>query len=256
MFSRRLGLAALLGAWAAYSQNKAPLSFDVASVKPAAPCCAAGQWRESKAGEDRIDFRYVTLRYCVAFAYGVREFQVSGPPAITEMRYDIVAKGAAGTRRNEVPEMVKQMLAERFKLAAHHETKEFSVYVLAVGKKGPNLQPLPPDPNRPEGAQIGMSMGANGVGKMEVKHGGMTSLANTLVRMLGHPVLDQTGLTGVYDFELEYAPSDAGMATAPATEGGASVFTSLQRLGLTLESKKVPMDAIVVDRTDKVATEN
>src|SRR5690348_17401280 len=108
----RIAATALVAAGIASAQTVAA-TFEVASVKPAAPCCAAGQWRESKAGEDRIDFRYVTLRYCVAFAYGVREFQVSGPPAITEMRYDIVAKGAAGTRRNEVPEMVKQMLAER-----------------------------------------------------------------------------------------------------------------------------------------------
>ena len=70
---------ALIASCAASGQPAAPTSFDVASVKPAAPCCAPGQWRESKALDDRIDFRYVTLRYCIAFAYRLKEFQVSGP---------------------------------------------------------------------------------------------------------------------------------------------------------------------------------
>jgi hypothetical protein len=71
---------ALMVSWAAWGQNAPPLSFEVASIKPAVPCCAPGQWRESKAGVDRIDFPNATLRYRIAFAYRAKEYQISGPP--------------------------------------------------------------------------------------------------------------------------------------------------------------------------------
>src|ERR1051325_10806343 len=103
--------------------NGAP-AFEVASVKSAEPCCAVpGQWRESKIGPDRVDLRYVTLRYCVALAYRVKEYQVSGQPWIAEERYDIVAKGPEGTRQEQIPEMMQALLRERFKLVAHREQK-------------------------------------------------------------------------------------------------------------------------------------
>jgi len=253
---RLSAVTALWVAAAALGQSSASPSFDVASIKAAAPCCAPGQWRESKAAEDRIDFRYVTLRYCIAFAYGLREYQVSGPAWIGETRYDIVAKAAPGTRHNQLPDMMQQLLAERFQLQAHHETKEFSVFVLAVSKKGSRLKESPPDPDRPEGANVGMSMSPNGIGRIEVKHGTMASLANTLTRILGRPVVDLTGLTAVYDFDLEYAPEDANIVISKPDEGGVSVFASIQNLGLTLSAQKPPLDAIVVDRAEKVPSEN
>jgi uncharacterized protein (TIGR03435 family) len=248
-------VVALLASWVAFGQSTAPLSFDVASIKPAAPCCAPGQWRESKAGEDRIDFRYVTLRYCVAFAWRLREYQVSGPSWLGEIRFDIVAKGPAGSRHDQLPDMMQQLLAERFQLQAHHETRAFPVFVLSVGNRGPRLKESPADPDRPDGANVGMSMSPNGIGRIEVKHGSMASLANTLTRIVGRPVVDLTRLTGVYDFDLEYAPED-GNATISTTEGGVSVFASIQKLGLKLEAATPPMDAIVVDRAQKIATEN
>jgi len=126
---------ALLAGWAALGQTAAPLSFEVASVKPAAP----GQWRESKAGVDRIDFPNATLRYCIAFSYDLKEYQISGPSWLGELRYDIVAKGPVGTRRDQLPGMMQVLLAQRFGLQAHNETKEFSVFALVVGKNGPKL---------------------------------------------------------------------------------------------------------------------
>src|SRR4051812_36131675 len=98
-------VAAVAIAPAASAQSTGP-AFEVASVKIAAPCCAPGQWRESKMLDDRIDLRYVSLRYCVAAAYRLKEYQVSGPPWITEVRYDIVAKGPEGTRKDQLPEML------------------------------------------------------------------------------------------------------------------------------------------------------
>jgi uncharacterized protein (TIGR03435 family) len=246
------------------AQAPALASFEVASVKVAAPCCAPGQWRESKAEADRIDFRYVTMKYCLAFAYKLKEYQISGPAWIGEQRYDIVAKGAAGTKRDQLPQMVQALLRDRFKLEVHREKKEFSVYALLVGKNGPKLTETPKEGTLPEGAAYGISMNG-GVGKLEAKHADMISLANTLPRLVGRPVVDLTGLTGRYDFDLEFSrddvngmalPTPSGAPAPPATEFGTSIFASVQRVGLKLESQRLPLDTIVVDKGEKIATEN
>ena len=254
--------AMLLAGWTAWGQAAAPLSFEVASVKPAVP----GPWRESKAGVDRIDFPNATLRSCLAFAYRLKEYQVSGPAWLGSLKYDIVAKGPEGTSHDQLPDMMQALLAERFKLELHHETKEFNVIALSVGKSGPKLKESPPTPGGVEGARIGMSMTGAGLGRMEVKDGNMTALVNTLSRMLNHPVVDTTGLAGRYDFELEYSaadangmitmPPNAGGAPPPVPEPGASIFSSIQQLGLRLDARKLALDSIVVDRAEKVATEN
>jgi uncharacterized protein (TIGR03435 family) len=255
-------VALLAGLAIAFAQPKS--SFEVASIKPAAPCCAEGQWRESKALDDRIDFRYVTLRYCIAFAYGLKEFQVSGPPAITELRYDILARASEGTKHDQLPGMMQALLADRFKLEFHREQKEFSVYILTVGKAGPKLKKSPDTADPNAGGNVGMSMSGRGVGLMEARHLDMQGLANTLQRYVGRPVINRTNLEGRYDFDLEFAPEDLrGMpqppnqpGAVPAAELGVSIFTSVQRVGLKLESQKQPLDAIVVDKVEKVASEN
>jgi uncharacterized protein (TIGR03435 family) len=258
--------AALIAAATVLGQSPAPLAFEVASIKTAAPCCAPGQWRESKAENGRIDFRYVTLRYCLAFAYRLKEYQVSGPAWLNELRFDIVAKAPDRTRNEELPEMVRALLAERFKLEAHQEQREFNVFALLVGKGGPKLNESPPlEAGVAEGASFGMSSTPAGHGRIEVKRATMTALANTLPRMVGRPVVDLTGLTGRYDFDLEFSPEDArGMvpvtggagASPSAAEFGVSIFTSLQRVGLKLEAQRRPLEAIVVDRAERVPTEN
>ena len=255
-------LLALVAGWTAWGQTAAPLSFEVASVKPAIP---GAPWRESKTNIDRIDFPNVTLRSCVAFAYGLKEYQVSGPAWITELKYDIVAKAPTGTKPEQLPGMMQTLLAERFQLHAHHETKEFDVMTLSIGKNGPKLKESPPLPEgAPEGAKIGLSMN-NAIGRIEVRRGNMTSLANTLLRVLGRPVIDTTGLTGRYDFDLEFSrddsngsfmPVNSGGALPSASEPGASVFSSIQLVGLKLEPRKVPLDSIVVDRAEKIPTGN
>ncbi len=257
---------ALLAGSAVFGQTAAPLSFEVASVKPAAPCCAPGQWRESKAFVDRIDFPNATLRYCLAFAHGLKEYRISGPTWLGELRYDIVAKGPVGTRRDQLPEMMQALLAQRFKLQARTETKEFNVFALVVGKNGPTLKESPPEPGAEEaGAKFGMSMTASGVGRLEARSTTMAALINTLARLLGRPVVDMTALTGRYDLDLEYSAEDAnGMRMASASleprpaaaEPSGSIFGSIQQFGLRLDARKVPLNSIVVDRAEKTPTEN
>ena len=254
---------ALLAASFSWGQPAAAPDFEVASVKPSAP---SAPWRESKAGADRIDFPKATLRYCIAYAYGLKEYQISGPSWLGELRYDIVAKGPAGTLHDQLPGMMQALLAQRFKLEVHNETREFSVFALIVGKNGPKLKDSPPEPaGESAGARFGMSMSPSGVGRLEVKNGNMTALANTLARMLGRPVVDLTALTGRYDFDLEYSSEDSNgmrMATAAggslpsAAEPGVSIFGSIQQVGLKLDAQKLPLKAIVVDHAEKTPTEN
>src|ERR1035438_6129777 len=241
----------LMAGWAASGQSAPPLSFDVSSVKPAVP----GPWRESKAGVDRIDFPSVTLRYCLAYSYGLKEYQVFGPAWLGDLRYDILAKGPEGTRHDQLPEMMQALLAQRFKVELHHEAKEFSVYALVVGKNGPKLKETPSEPGRPDGASFGMSMSPSGAGRLEVKGATMAALANTLSRLVGRPVVDLTALTGRYDLDLDYsredgngmrlaAPSDGSLQ--PASDPGASLFGSIQQFGIKLDARKLPLDTIVI----------
>ena len=245
---------AIAGMALASAFGQTPTAFEVASVKVAVP----GPWRESKTGVDRIDFPGVTLRSCLAFAYGLKEYQISGPGWLGELKYDIVAKGPAGTRREQLPGMMQALLAQRFQLQTHTETREFSVFTLAVGKNGPNLKESILEPGAEEtGARFGMSMASAGVGRLEAKHTNMTALANTLARLVGAPVVDRTGLSGRYDLDLEYSPADAtAMALPPTAESGVSVFESIQQFGLKLEARRLPLPAIVVDRAEKKPTEN
>jgi uncharacterized protein (TIGR03435 family) len=157
--------------------------------------------------------------------------------------------------------MMQALLRERFKLVAHREQKEYSVYALVVGKGGPRLTETPKESLTTSGAAFGMSMTGT-AGKVEARHCDMTALANTLPRLVGRPVVDQTGIAGRYDFDLEFSRDDAvsgvvlGPAPPPGTEMGVSVFTSIQKLGLRLDARKVPLDTVVVDAAEKTATAN
>lgn len=251
-----IAAAALVAAGMAPGQTARPLAFEVASVKPV----PTGQWRESKIFDDRIDFPYTTLRSCVAMAYGLKEYQVFGPQWISEARYDIKAKAPAGARRDQLPEMLKTLLADRFRLELRQEKKEFSVYTLIVGRNGPKLtESAKPDPAA--GARFGISM-TNSVGRLEGRNADMTALANTLPRFVGRPVVNQTELAGRYDFDLEFSPDDTkGMridlpADPKPIEFGASIFTSVQQFGLKLEGRKLPLDSITVERAERTPTEN
>jgi uncharacterized protein (TIGR03435 family) len=263
----RLISAAVLAA-CAWAQTAPPLSFEVASVKPAAPCCAANQWRGNQIGADRIDFQYATMRYCVSFAYGVKSYQVFGPDWLNAARYDIVAKGPEGTRREQLPEMMQALLAERFNLKVHRESRDVPGLVLVVGKDGPKLKESATEAGDGRGgASMRMSDNGEGALRLEAKGASMTSLVTTLISILGQPVVDQTGLTGRYDLVLDYSREDAGgirlagpsggpPASGPAPEPTFSIYSSIQQFGLKLEARKLPLDVVVIDRADKTPTGN
>jgi uncharacterized protein (TIGR03435 family) len=260
--------AALMAACAAWGQSAA--SFEVASVKQATPEQAQAR-RRATVGADRIEFHNVTLWYCLSFAYGMKSYQMFGPDWLRKERYEVMAKAPAGARREDLPKMLQTLLAERFKLKLHQETREIPANVLTVGRDGPKLKDAAPESGDGQGgAQVGMSASENGSERLDVKGGTISTLVNTLTGLLGRPVVDKTGLTGRYDFILEFSRSETAGPNAtggyneppplppppPGAEPGVSVYSSIQQLGLRLVGQKLPMPVLVIDSAERVPIEN
>ena len=230
----------------------APLAFEVASIKPSAPDVRDMMMRPAGLNGLRLDG--ATLKNLVDYAYDVRPFAISGGPAwINSDRFDVEARvtGPPGTPR-QMRERLRSLLAERFQLAVHTESKEQNVYYLLVSKNGPKFHAAQPDA-RQMIRRRGASITGEGVG--------MGMLVINLANALERPVLDKTGLTGRYDFKLEWIP-DAGRQAGSVTETGnaapsadepvgPSLFGALQeQLGLRLEAQRAAVDILVIDHVD------
>jgi uncharacterized protein (TIGR03435 family) len=233
----RLAAVAIL-AGAAWAQSAGKVEFEVASVKPGDPMSMGS----SVGGRDgRYTMRNNTLKNILLNAFSVRLEQIDGGPKWLESaRFDIDAKLPVGASRQLVPEMLRNLLADRFQLVVHRETRMFSIYALVIAKGGPRIQKAAPDePRRGEAGASDRKIYGRGVG--------IGTLAGMLSGTAGGPVFDRTGLEGEYDFSLEFAPGNAGDdETLP------SVFAAVQQtLGLRLEATKGPMEVIVIDRAEK-----
>jgi uncharacterized protein (TIGR03435 family) len=265
----RVACPILLAASAAFAQPGAPPKFDVASIKPAAgdPCMCL-----NTTPGGRVHITSMTLKFLVEMVYHLQDFQVSGgPPWSAELRYDIEAKPDAPAKDSEVPAMLQQLLADRFQLVFHRETRELPVYAIILARKDGKLGPgmveakegncTPPDPTKPAEASgrpnCGQGWGnARTLRSVAVQ---VDYLATSLSRLLGSKVVDQTGLTGKYDMTLDWTPDDRigfklppDAAKAAAESGLPNLFEALkQQLGLKLESQKGPVEVLVIDRAEK-----
>ena len=287
-------LAASFGA-ATAQQPQGGRSFEVASIRPGASATAEMIAIRMNADRSMIHYVNVSVRDLIRVAYGVKEFQVSGPESIRN-RFDIEAKYPEGATRDQVPEMLQSLLRDRFKLELHRETKEQPVYALVVGKNGPKLKAttIPPSdypdsPNRRPGTpvrgDIQMLGGPSGL-HLTGPAVTMSRLSETLSGFTDKPVVDQTGLSGEYDIDLTFFPENmmlrmgggpggpggpggaggAGGAGGPrqGPDGGAdthseprvTIFDALQQYGLRLESRKAPLTQLIVDHIEKTPTEN
>lgn len=279
-FSRRLllwaGAAAAVAAPIAFGVMEAPVAraqqpegaagkkqFEVASIKPMEPAMGGMMRVEIQmAPGGRFIAKGVTLRLLMQQAYGVRDFQISGaPPWAQTDRYEINAKAEGGGEigRDQIRPLLQSLLEERFQLKIRRDTKEGPVYNLVVAKGGPKLKESEGGPGRD---QVRM-----GRGLVQAQSAAVGSMTNLLANQLGRPVIDKTGLTGRYDFKLEWTPDEGQNAmirqmhpdappTAPVDNGGPSIFTALQeQLGLKLENSKGPVEMLVIEKVEK-PTEN
>jgi uncharacterized protein (TIGR03435 family) len=224
------------------SWTVAAQSFEVASIKLHADLVRSVGVSISGA---RVTVSAMTLTNLVDYAYDVKFYQVSGGPNWAHSdRWDISAKGE-GDRiltRDEVRKMVQVLLADRFQVRLHRETREAAVYALVVaGKGGPKLKESAPDANSI------LHMGGTRTTRITTTKGSMDQLVTQLSAILDRPVLNKTGLTESYDYKLEWAPE--GVA---AGSDAPSIFTALQeQLGLKLESTKGPIETVVIDRAER-----
>lgn len=253
----------VLLACATIARAQSPDTFEVASIKLGDPLNPSTSFQFEPGGGIKIEG--ASLKNLVLFAYDLREFQLTGANGwMNSERYTILAKGVMGQgpadyrRMNDqqrkamnalIRKRMQALLAERFHLAVHKETKELPIYALVIAKGGIRMQPnLAPD-----GSPQGMSMGR---AMFKGQRAAMDGLANGLSGLTGRPIHDETGLTGFYDFKMEWTPETAppipGEEQRTADSTGPTLFTALQeQLGLKLESRKGPVEIVVIDRVER-----
>src|SRR3984957_3565272 len=242
--------------------------FEAASIKPSAPM-GMGMVKigiQMLPG-GRISMAGVSRKLLIQQAYGVRDFQiVGGPQWLGSERYDITAKPEGAASPEQVKVMIQGLLADRFKLQFHRETKELPTYALVVAKGGPKFSASKQDEgpadesDKPKGPRIMMK----GRGNFNLEGAPVTALASQLSQVLGRSVIDKSGLQGNYDFKLEWTPDEnlqgfgkpAEAEHSAPVAAGISIFTALQdQLGLKLESTKGPVEILVIEGAEK-ASEN
>ena len=254
MIRRMAGLAAF-AACAAFAQDASPGPvFEAASLKPAAPRPADRSLLGIKGGpgtDDPVRFTatYMPLQSLLMEAYGLKNYQIIGL-TLDGPRFDIVATLPKGATREQLHKMLGELLNERFNLRFHWESREVSAYALLVGKNGPKLKVST------ESAPLQYS-GALPDGQMRTVFTAEppSRLADLLAWWSGRPVLDETGLTGRYDFFFDYTPESAERSPGDAA-ASPSLSTAVEAIGLKLESKKAVVRYLVVDHFEKTPIAN
>lgn len=234
-------------------------SFEVATIKPSDPN------RPGKAFQIR-GREFLTLNTTVTdiitFIYGVHARQISGGPSwMDSEKFDINAKpdGEGQPNLDQYKTMAKKLLADRLKLAFHHDKKELAVYAITIAKGGAKLTKSEGNPNGPP------ALFFRGLGVLPARNASMSEFAEVMQgAVLDRPVVDQTGLTGKFDFTLQWTPDETQFAalrgggpppTQPpsdTTDARPDLFTAMQQqLGLKLESTRAPADVLVIDHVEK-----
>jgi len=244
--------------------------FDVISVKP--DKTNSGMTRMMMT-PDGINATNVPIHMLITQSYALNDDQILGEPGWAKSdRFDIEAKVAGP----DVPtidkltldqrrSMNRQILTDRFKLAAHNETRELPAYVLSVARGGPKFKESKYNPDN-RGAVHGSGRFSMSRGKLSGQEAEMPFIVSILSRELGRTVIDKTGLPGKYEITLQWTPD--GDAAPPAraadstqpgaspspTDSGPSIFTAIQeQLGLKLDSTKGPVPVLVIDDIEKPA---
>jgi uncharacterized protein (TIGR03435 family) len=257
-------------------------SFEVATVK-ASPANDGRFVRGCRGGPGTNDpglFRCTnaTLSNLIMRAYDIRRYQLAAPGWIYDTNYEISAKLPLGATKDQLREMIANLLADRFKLQFHWSKKEMGMYDMVINKGGPRLKESvdqPPTarekenrgatdaegyPNIPDDCDGCLYINAVGKASYHAAKAKLKDLVDTLAAQLGMPINDQTGLTGQYDITLSWS-SGGGISPRPnadaSTEPGITMEAAVvQQLGLRLVPNRGLVDIIVFDRAEKIPAEN
>jgi uncharacterized protein (TIGR03435 family) len=260
----------------------------------------------------RVDIGNYTLAQLIAKAYDVKMYQIQGPSWMLPLtqatqRFDVLANIPAGATKDQVPQMLQTLLAERFKLVIHRDTKDQNVYALVIGKGPLKLKPTVPPAKAEDGTAPNPAItGSSSVTINQAKGGGtevstgegtkqrmvpsadgqsmhfeitkatLAQLAEGLTPLVDRPIVDMTELKGDYDATIDISMADimalaraqganvpggaSGAASASPTDAseptGGSIFKSIQEQGLKLEARRAPLTLIVVDKAEKMPSDN
>ncbi len=235
-------------------------AFEVASITP----CKPGTPEPLGEHMGMVQFTYpggrfrasaTTAKFLFEWAYGIQPSQhVGGPAWMDTDRYDIVAKAEGEASDEQMKLMARTLLADRFQLKLHHESRSISVYVISAGKSAPKLSPAKDG----EAHSIRMAPRMSADQKISAYHiiatrFSLAQLSDAFARQLGRPIVNQTGLDGEYDFEFELTPDES----RPNPTDPAFLLSALRdQVGLTVKAEKIPMDILVIDSAEKVAAGN
>ncbi len=222
-----------------------------------------------------LRYTNVSLKDCMRVAYRVKDFQIEGPDWISDTRFNITAKLPEGASADQIPEMLQKLLADRFRLTLHRETKDHAIYALVADKGGARLKPAEVQEGEAGGKPGIGGRGGRGMMAMMMQDDGMhvkassttlAGLGEALSRFSDRPVIDMTGIQGQYDFDLAFTPENmrglpampkrGGAADDGGSDRGGTMFDAVQRYGLKLQSRKAPMEILIVDHAEKTPTEN
>jgi uncharacterized protein (TIGR03435 family) len=219
-------------------------TFEVASVRASQFQSSDGEGgrRESiEVSGDRLTMRNVTLRSCIGWAYSIQDFQISGAPDTD--RFDISARAAAPATNPALRRMLGALLADRFKLRFHQDTKNLPFLALVLAKGGPKISLAQED---------GPGVLQPTRGAMVARHASMSEFTASLTGPLRMPVIDKTGLTGRYDFTIDLSSEFADLKPGEQPDIVVIVTSALRRqAGLSLESRKGPVEILVIDHVEK-----
>lgn len=281
----------IISSLAAFAQSP---QFEVASIRPSDTAATDRVHVGVHIDGAQLTCNYFSLKDLIRMAYAVKDYQITGPDFLASDRFDIAAKLPAGAGQDQVRDMMKALLEERFQVKLHHDKKDFPVYGLLIAKNGLKIKESPADPDAGDSKEQAKApvnvtaTGGRGGVNVNLGHGSyftfsdnklvakkltMASFAEMLARFEDRPVVDMTGLTGNYDIELTFTPEDyramlirsavvAGVSLPPEAlkmmEGasGDSLLAGLEKVGLKMESRKAPLDVLVVDHALKVPTDN
>ena len=287
---RRAFVCVLLLSAVVYGQ--ASPTFEVVSIRPSSP-----QTNDVRAGVRiagaQVRFVSMSLKDFIGTAYGVKPQQISGPDWLGQERFDLAATIPPDGSPAQIPQMMRALLADRFRMTMHTEEREFPVYMLGLTKDGPKFQPstavapAPESGEKPPLVNVTAAGGPNGVAvdlgggssfsysnnRFEIRKMTMIAVAEMLTRFVDRAVINQTGLTGTYDIVLNIAPDDytpliirsainAGVTLPPQAlrlldnANTDPLSGPLRDVGLTLESRKAPLQVVVVDAIARTPTEN
>lgn len=221
-------------------------AFAVASIHPSAGEVKFEHDGNTEATPGTLRMQDVSVETCIKWAYGVQESQIAGPAWIDSDKFDITAKADGPATDDEMKRMMQALLADRFKLRFHHQEKELKAFVLTIAKGGAKVTPAAAPDAKPY-----RQNSANG---SVVKSMTIQQFGDFISQPLHMPVVDQTGLTGKYDFVLDFTSylPDAHNMDVNRPDSTSILMAALEgELGIKMETRKTQVDVMIIDHVEK-----